>query len=120
MTPPKSRGSLTCRKTTLNTPKFSRSASRRTPVGRIVTPLREGEQPEPGSWEKGGAVTDAEAGAILDHVTTEVGRFDSPDDVKDSLTALRQKPNYQVLSGYRKLAAELLRKNPELSDEGLI
>lgn len=83
-------------------------------------PLREGEQPEPGSWEKGTPITDAEAGSILDHITTEVGRFDEVTDVKASLSALKEDTNPQVLSAYRKLADRLIQQNPDLSDEGLI
>jgi len=83
-------------------------------------PLREGEQPEPGSWEHGAPITDAEAASIMDHITSEVGKFNEVTDVQASLAALKEDSNPQVLSAYRKLSEELLRRNPDLSDEGLI
>jgi hypothetical protein len=99
--------------------KFATDA-RRASQQSFPEPLSEGEQAETGSWERGEPITDAEAGAILDHVTSEVGRFEEVDDVKASLSALREDTNPQVLSAYRKLSEQLLRQNPDLSNEGLI
>jgi hypothetical protein len=82
-------------------------------------PLREGEIDPGGSWEQGAPITDSEAGAILDHIYEENGIFDSPEDVKASLAALKEDTNYQVLSGYRKLADVIIRNNPDLSDDGV-
>lgn len=84
--------------------------------GAAITGLEE----PPGTWEAGGPITDAEAGAMLDHITSEVGKFDSPDDIRASWDALREEANRQALSAYRKLAAELGRKNPDLSDKELL
>lgn len=94
--------------------------ARRSTQRTFEPPLGEGEQEKPGALESGGPITDAEAASILDHVYEESGTFDSPDDVKASLAALKEDTNFQVLSGYRKLAAELLKKNPDLSDVGIV
>lgn len=90
--------------------------ARRNVLTATEAPLREGEQQVPGSWETGAKITDAEAGSILDHIYAESGTFDSPEDVKASLAALKEDTNFQVLSGYRKLAAEIVAKNPDLTD----
>lgn len=95
-------------------------------------PLRQGEQPVPGAWETGGKITDAEAASIFDHIQVEAGTFDSPDDVRTALAALAERTvpatrdvaaidrTRSALSGYRKIAGEMLRKNPDLTDEQLL
>lgn len=83
-------------------------------------PLAEGEEHVPGSWEVNAPVTDAEALAVLDHVTGEVGRFEGPDDVRASLVALSEEKHRQALSAYRKLFAQLEKQNPRESTEELL
>lgn len=74
-----------------------------------------------GSWEvRRAPMTDAEAASILDHVISESGTFEGPDDVKASLVALKESTNYQVLSGYRKLFKQLERQNRDASTEELL
>jgi hypothetical protein len=65
------------------------------------------------------SITDAEAGAVLGHIIGEVGKIDSVTDVDNALKSLREETNPQVLSGYRKLARELQRQNPDLDVQQL-
>lgn len=85
-------------------------------------------QEKPGSLETGKELTDNEAGTILGHIIDEAGKFEGPEDVQLSLAALQEaakenrlQPIDRVaLSAYRKAAAELERRNPEISREDLI
>ncbi len=77
-------------------------------------------QRAPGSWDRTGAITDAEAGAIIDHITSKQGGFNSPEDVQASLAALGTRTNRQAVSGYRKLAAELQKQFPGYSHEEIL
>jgi len=77
-------------------------------------------QDQPGSWDKTGTITDAEAGAIIDHVLEESGSFEGPADVQASLAALGERTNRQAVSGYRKLFAALEEKLPNATDEELL
>lgn len=88
--------------------------------GKVATPGMFIDRP--GTLEEGEHIplTGAEAGSILDQIMGEVGRFDSPDDVKASLNALKEDENRQALSGYRKLFGQLERKYPDASVEELL
>lgn len=78
-------------------------------------PRIEGQEEQPGSWERSVPMTQPEAIAMLDHIFNEVGEFTGPEDVIASLSALKEAPNRTALSGFRKLAAYLERQNPDLS-----
>jgi len=81
-------------------------------------PLVEGEAIVPRRTIPPEAVTDAEAASIIDQVLAEVGSVKSAQDVKLAWEALKDDPsNRQVFSGLRKLGRELLRREPNLSEE---
>jgi hypothetical protein len=104
-----------------------------TPLAEI--PTGEGEVPIEGAYARDVPITDAEAGALLDHMLGEMGTIDSPADVKASLDAIGEtiahheqqlRHAYKVVSpemplspgtrmalnAYRKLAQQLERTNP--------
>lgn len=95
-------------------------------------PLTEGEAEVPGTRDVDVPMTDREAGSILDHIERESGTFDSPEDVKASLSVLGEDlarsqrlgriedTARTAISGYRKLFAALEKKYPTLSYEDLL
>lgn len=70
----------------------------------------------------GTAITDAEAGAILDHLHDEIGKLDSPEDMRDALTALQERANagtlkgrdWQVISGLEKSVEKIQKQFPNV------
>lgn len=85
-------------------------------VEAAALPQPETEEARP-AIRTGTAITNVEAGAILDHIYDEVGHLDSPADMRDALTALQERANtgtlkgrdWQVISGLEK-AVETIQK----------
>lgn len=91
-------------------------ARKESAVEAAALPQPETEEARP-ALRTGTAITDAEAGAILDHLHDEVGKLDSPEDMRDALTALQERASngtlqgrdWQVISGLEK-AVEKIQK----------
>lgn len=79
---------------------------------------------KPGAIETGAnrPLTDAESGALLDHLYDEVGKLDSRNDLDDSLESLKVKAesgtltgrDWQAINALQKLVLKVERENPQL------
>jgi len=89
----------------------------------------EGEAPIAGALTSEEPITDAEAGALHQHITDEVGKITQRSDIDDAFLALKERrengkltpKDFQILNAWRKLVERTETEKPHLrgSDEAI-
>jgi len=111
--------------------RFSQSQTMDVPPveGEFMPGPTTGKVATPGVYQQGPGVltasarrpiTEPEAAAVIDQLLAEVDRFDSPEDVKLAWVGLSEERNLAAISAYRKMAAEIARKNPQMTGEEVL